>query len=148
MRTGERNVSAYRTAEQGQDRREDILHRSGRHNRLFQRKAYRRPNNNDHHEDHDDHDTAQDLRQRIHGIQRVLHQEDDDRKTPGDKVSRHLRDAQQGIESKGASAHISNVKYQASCNDEERHYVAKSGKDLVRHVLPSHAGYTEHTPIR
>ena len=139
MSTGECDIASDRTAEKRQDRCSEFSHRGCRHNRLFQRQSDRRLNDNDHNEDDNDHDTAEDLCQCVHGIQRILHQEDHDRYTARDEVSCDLRYAQQRVKAESASAYIADIEYKSARNDQKRYHIAESGEHLVRHVLPPHA---------
>ena len=128
-----------RTAKERQNSRSEVIHRSRRHDGLFERHPKRRLNDNDHNEDHDDHDAAEDLCQCIHGIQRVFHQEDHDRNAACDKAADFLRYAQQRVKAEGASAYVTDIEYKSACNNQKRYHIAESGEHLVRHVLSSHA---------
>ena len=77
---------------------------------------------------------------------RIFHQENNDRNTAGNKVSRYFRNTKQCIKSEGSSAHVADIEYKSSCNNQERYNIAESGEYLIRHVLASHAGYAEYAP--
>ena len=82
----------------------------------------------------------------VAGIQCIFHQENNDRNTAGNKISCYFRNTKQCIKSEGSSAHVADIEYKSSCNNQERYNITESGEYLIRHVLASHARYAEYAP--
>ena len=99
-----------------------------------------------HKEYHKNHNASQILCHLIHTGFGILGQENQDADGSADNRAGLDRKSEHYVQSRGGSAHVSNIKYQAAEGNQERDKITESRQNLVGNILAAHTGHTDNRP--